>query len=694
MAEEQISIVLKANIDNYNKNMSIAASVLKDLQKQSAEFMKINNGVEDSFTKIEFAAKRFGETAGVLEKKLVVVKKAMTDLVVAGQANTKAFKELDNQYRIITNRLENKAMAEAQAYAQTNMTNMSLPKTAKGLDQVGQSVKKSNMQWTNFALVLQDLPYGFRGIQNNLPALLGGIAGVAGPLYLAGSAVIAFFTAVDNGMIKIGNSVKLTTKYSEEAASLYASEIVRLNGLYKAATNVNISMNERILAAKTLKDLYPGLLSQYSQEEITLGKADTAFKKLTTTLWAYAKAKAAQTSLEEIATKQNDLIIKRADLLDEFSKNNINNYSKEADYTSDGIRLMSRYDLELDKRTRLLRENASAYNSLEAAAAKYLKIQEANINAEVKIQNFKENPSKETEKAAKASRKKLDNAKKEAAKLAAYVAKRLSASGGETKYIAEPALDPSNAAKLFKEKMDYEKKASKERVAFLKEQYQLEVSEAEGSFDKIKVAEENMRMGLDKGFMDGSIKLSEYIDAILELRKKSNETVLAETKAVTAELLKIGIGLMNALGPALDMLLEKGASIGDVLSRAFEDIIKKLIKVAIAAAIAVAIISLLPGGQGKLAKAGGAMKMFGNLVGGGMGLGSQLFANGGIVSGPTMGLMGEYPGAKTNPEVVAPLDKLKSMIGSGGGSGEFVLRGNDLILAIQRSNSSLKLRRG
>jgi hypothetical protein len=694
MAEEQISIVLKANIDNYNKNMSIAASVLKDLQKQSAEFMKINNGVEDSFTKIEFAAKRFGETAGVLEKKLVVVKKAMTDLVVAGQANTKAFKELDNQYRIITNRLENKAMAEAQAYAQTNMTNMSLPKTAKGLDQVGQSVKKSNMQWTNFALVLQDLPYGFRGIQNNLPALLGGIAGVAGPLYLAGSAVIAFFTAVDNGMIKIGNSVKLTTKYSEEAASLYASEIVRLNGLYKAATNVNISMNERILAAKTLKDLYPGLLSQYSQEEITLGKADTAFKKLTTTLWAYAKAKAAQTSLEEIATKQNDLIIKRADLLDEFSKNNINNYSKEADYTSDGIRLMSRYDLELDKRTRLLRENASAYNSLEAAAAKYLKIQEANINAEVKIQNFKEDPSKETEKAAKASRKKLDNAKKEAAKLAAYVAKRLSASGGETKYIAEPALDPSNAAKLFKEKMDYEKKASKERVAFLKEQYQLEVSEAEGSFDKIKVAEENMRMGLDKGFMDGSIKLSEYIDAILELRKKSNETVLAETKAVTAELLKIGIGLMNALGPALDMLLEKGASIGDVLSRAFEDIIKKLIKVAIAAAIAVAIISLLPGGQGKLAKAGGAMKMFGNLVGGGMGLGSQLFANGGIVSGPTMGLMGEYPGAKTNPEVVAPLDKLKSMIGSGSGSGEFVLRGNDLILAIQRSNSSLKLRRG
>ena len=70
----------------------------------------------------------------------------------------------------------------------------------------------------------------------------------------------------------------------------------------------------------------------------------------------------------------------------------------------------------------------------------------------------------------------------------------------------------------------------------------------------------------------------------------------------------------------------------------------------------------------------------------------QAFANGGIISGPTYGLMGEYPGAKSNPEVVAPLDKLKSMIG-GGGSGEFVLRGNDLVLALQRSNSSLTLRR-
>jgi uncharacterized protein YukE len=63
------------------------------------------------------------------------------------------------------------------------------------------------------------------------------------------------------------------------------------------------------------------------------------------------------------------------------------------------------------------------------------------------------------------------------------------------------------------------------------------------------------------------------------------------------------------------------------------------------------------------------------------------FANGGIVSGPTMGLVGEYPGAANNPEVIAPLDKLKSMIGGGGG-GTFVLRGQDLLVSINRTQKS------
>jgi hypothetical protein len=65
------------------------------------------------------------------------------------------------------------------------------------------------------------------------------------------------------------------------------------------------------------------------------------------------------------------------------------------------------------------------------------------------------------------------------------------------------------------------------------------------------------------------------------------------------------------------------------------------------------------------------------------------FADGGIVSGPTLGLMGEYPGASSNPEVIAPLDKLKGMLKTNDNSG-FVastsIQGRDLAIVLERYN--------
>lgn len=62
------------------------------------------------------------------------------------------------------------------------------------------------------------------------------------------------------------------------------------------------------------------------------------------------------------------------------------------------------------------------------------------------------------------------------------------------------------------------------------------------------------------------------------------------------------------------------------------------------------------------------------------------FADGGIAYGPTLGIFGEYAGAANNPEVVAPLDRLKALIGDTGGgfSGrlEARLRGRDIVIAL------------
>lgn len=77
------------------------------------------------------------------------------------------------------------------------------------------------------------------------------------------------------------------------------------------------------------------------------------------------------------------------------------------------------------------------------------------------------------------------------------------------------------------------------------------------------------------------------------------------------------------------------------------------------------------------------------------------FANGGIVYGPTLALMGEYAGAKSNPEVIAPLNKLKSLIGNdgsgGGGIYEFRVKGRDLVAVlanetrINRKGTNIKI---
>lgn len=61
------------------------------------------------------------------------------------------------------------------------------------------------------------------------------------------------------------------------------------------------------------------------------------------------------------------------------------------------------------------------------------------------------------------------------------------------------------------------------------------------------------------------------------------------------------------------------------------------------------------------------------------------FASGAIAYGPTLGIFGEYAGAANNPEVVAPLDKLRSLIGgAGGGDVRFKIRGRDLVGLIEK----------
>lgn len=63
------------------------------------------------------------------------------------------------------------------------------------------------------------------------------------------------------------------------------------------------------------------------------------------------------------------------------------------------------------------------------------------------------------------------------------------------------------------------------------------------------------------------------------------------------------------------------------------------------------------------------------------------FAKGGLAYGPTLGLFGEYAGAANNPEVVAPLDRLRGMLQPSDGMGgrvKFTIEGRTLVGILEK----------
>ena len=70
------------------------------------------------------------------------------------------------------------------------------------------------------------------------------------------------------------------------------------------------------------------------------------------------------------------------------------------------------------------------------------------------------------------------------------------------------------------------------------------------------------------------------------------------------------------------------------------------------------------------------------------------FADGGIAYGPTLGIFGEYAGASSNPEVVAPLSRLKGLIADTqstvGGEVVFRISGRELVGILNKRNNMIR----
>ena len=132
------------------------------------------------------------------------------------------------------------------------------------------------------------------------------------------------------------------------------------------------------------------------------------------------------------------------------------------------------------------------------------------------------------------------------------------------------------------------------------------------------------------------------------------------------------------------------ASGGNILEN-FGRYLKQLAGQLAAMAATALILTAITGGKSKIASTLGGMfgtdfsTILKSMI---LGTSPTPMASGGIAYGPTNALIGEYPGARSNPEVVAPLNKLQGMLAgmNGGGTVVFEIAGNNLRGVLDRND--------
>jgi hypothetical protein len=187
--------------------------------------------------------------------------------------------------------------------------------------------------------------------------------------------------------------------------------------------------------------------------------------------------------------------------------------------------------------------------------------------------------------------------------------------------------------------------------------------------------------------IDVKTEYSSFIEDLVQMRD-----------AIDAAFEQLIESTLTAIGEAIGGMIagEQGAfrNFGNVALKAVADFMKAFGAALITTAIASDAFQKLILANPIAAAAAGVALVAGSAV-----ITAQLkkgpeftaFADGGIVYGPTLGLMGEYPGARSNPEVIAPLDKLKDMIGGAGNESGYIasthISGRDLAIVLNRYNN-------
>ena len=231
---------------------------------------------------------------------------------------------------------------------------------AKGMNTLGKSTANAVPTLTSFSQVIQDAPYGIRGVANNITQLTsqfgylsksagGGVAalklmgssilGPAGVLF-AVSAITSLMVSYDGQLFKSKTaSEKLADankklresldKYIEglsdvrkaelEGDKSAAKQIINLSVLRSQIEDTSNSQALRLDGIKRLRDEFGGYFKDISDEALLNGQAKTSYDLLTNSIIKRAKATAATNLLVKNAEKELEINEQLKDLQQEIA---------------------------------------------------------------------------------------------------------------------------------------------------------------------------------------------------------------------------------------------------------------------------------------------------------------------------------------------------------------------------------------
>lgn len=604
-----------------------------------------------------------------------------------------------------------------------------------GLNQASQSVTnfgnavRTNLKPTadatnalsNLSRVAQDAPYGFMGIANNLnpllesfqrlskesggagsalKALVGGLTGPAGiglALGAVSSAVIAFGGDIADWIANTGELEKankqLRASFIDTLKTTEAT-IANDQALLSVINDVTQSTEAREAALSKLKAEYKGNVD-LQKTDINDGKQlEIILNKISDALIRKAQIEATSKIIGE---KYAELIrLQTAGLEEQIS--DLSAWSKGWDFVTGSIKGAFNGMGGLNSVVTL------SNDALENNAQKATKTQKAIDSLKNSLSDLYKESYKQGDYSTLSTTAPKAMGGTSAANKGEYdLQSTINLLKAEQKaYKDDIALYSDYTSKILFKEEELAKAKAKERNASMLElenigkEYdakQLEnVIWLQGEYDKVneKINKQNLKKLQDAN----KDKEEEEKRAAKELEKIEKEKAdklkeLQKQHEQFAEV--ISQNVTNALFTMYDAI-QAGEpplkALGDFLA----NLVKQFAAAIIQATIFKGIMALL-----NVATGGGA-GFFGSILGS---VGKLLgFAEGGIVSQPTIAMVGE--GGQS--EAIMPLNKLGNMMnstfnagamsGGGAGNGQFVLKGNDLVLALQRSNYSLNLRRG